>query len=77
MQNEWGSNDAFLEKHRKLYEKVKLSDFFFALKIALKELSIQKLTELVALVGVRDAIKYIPLSMFYLLKPSAIEKRTT
>jgi len=77
MQNEWGNNNAFLEKHRKIYEKVKLSDFFFAFKIALKELSIKKLIELVRLVGLRDAIKYIPLSMFYLFKPGAIEKRTT
>lgn len=77
MKEEWGKNEAFLSDHRALFKKVQFSDFFYAMRIALKELSIGKIVTLMRATGFSHSIRYLPMTALYLFFPGKIKRRTT
>ncbi|MDG2050227.1 MAG: glycosyltransferase family A protein [Myxococcota bacterium] len=77
MQEEWGENQSFLEQHARLYRQTQFSDFYFAMRMALRSLSMGKVFTLVRLVGLRAALRYVPLTLLYLFTPEKVKGRTT
>jgi len=77
MKEEWGRNEAFLRQHAGLFRKTQFSDFYYAMRIALKGLSPGKVLTLLRLVGPAAALRYVPLTLLYLFLPGKVQRRTT
>jgi len=77
MKVEWGRNEAFLRQHGRLFRDTQFSDFYYAMRIALKEMSPAKVFTLLRLVGPAVALRYTPLTLLYLFTPGKVQRRTT
>ncbi|MAJ59274.1 MAG: hypothetical protein CBC48_04130 [bacterium TMED88] len=77
MQREWGTNSSFLGRHGRLYRQTQFADFYYAMREALGSLSPGKVLTLTRLVGLRTAMRFLPLAMLYLFTPEKVKGRTT
>ncbi len=77
MKQEWGRNPEFLCQHGKLFRRTQFSDFYYAMRIALKSLSPGKVLTLLSLVGPAASLRYLPLTLLYLFSPGKVQRRTT
>lgn len=77
MSKEWGSNQIFCRDNSKLYDDTHFQDFFSALKISIRQLSINKLYRLIKLVGPINFIRYSMRSVYYFIKPGKSNVRIT
>ncbi|MCH2186603.1 glycosyltransferase family 2 protein [Myxococcota bacterium] len=77
MQAEWGANQSFLNEHGRLYRQTQFSDFYYAMRVALRSLSPAKIVTLFRLVGLRASVRYVPPTLFYLFTPEKVKSRTT